>query len=191
MGFGYPLYKKLGITRNELKQLLIIKYYFENKTNQEISKELECHRANLTDWFKEFKIPFKEKNGKPRKKVIYKHPKRLPDGEAAFNNCYSNYRSKANYRNIEFNLDKDTFRKITSSNCHYCNCIPSMTIKAGKNSSTGCYIYNGIDRVDSNLEYNIDNIVPCCYICNVMKSSLSVDEWFNHMEKILKCQKKI
>lgn len=43
----------------------------------------------------------------------------------------------------------------------------------------------GIDRVDSSLEYSIDNVKSCCKACNYMKRSYSYTFWINHMRKII------
>jgi deoxycytidylate deaminase len=44
----------------------------------------------------------------------------------------------------------------------------------------------GIDRIDNNVGYTIDNCVACCRVCNWMKMQMDVDEWFDHMFTILK-----
>lgn len=57
-------------------------------------------------------------------------------------------------------------------------------------SSKPCYYcgelreYNGIDRIDSNIGYEDNNIVPCCEICNKMKSNYDLVFWLNHINKI-------
>lgn len=44
---------------------------------------------------------------------------------------------------------------------------------------------HGIDRVNSDLCYTISNIVPCCTRCNLMKGTLTQDEFIAAMSKIL------
>ena len=48
---------------------------------------------------------------------------------------------------------------ILSNSCEYC-CGPLP--KQG----------HGLDRVDSNLGYTKDNVVPCCNACNILKSNV-------------------
>ena len=43
---------------------------------------------------------------------------------------------------------------------------------------------HGIDRVDSDKGYFVDNCVSCCMWCNSMKSDLPVGEWLEHVMKI-------
>jgi hypothetical protein len=45
---------------------------------------------------------------------------------------------------------------------------------------------NGIDRVNSNIDYIVDNIVPCCIMCNFMKNTLDIATFISHITKIVK-----
>lgn len=109
---------------------------------------------------------------------------RLPYGESAFNNLFYQYIRSAKKRGYSFDLDKESFRKITKKNCHYCGGEPNRVIK-GQGKTSGDYIYNGIDRIDNSIGYIEDNIVPCCFICNSMKHTLSVEDFLKHIETIL------
>ena len=48
------------------------------------------------------------------------------------------------------------------------------------------YKYNGIDRVDNKIGYELDNCVSCCIKCNKAKSYFGQDEFLNHIKKIYK-----
>jgi hypothetical protein len=48
------------------------------------------------------------------------------------------------------------------------------------------YIYNGIDRVDSNIGYTLENCVPCCEAVNRMKMDLSKEEFIELCREISK-----
>ncbi len=109
----------------------------------------------------------------------------LEDGEAAFNNLYTSYKNRAIKSNKEFSLTKDLFRKLTKSVCYYCGEQPNQVIK-GLGKTSGNYVYNGLDRVDSSKGYSEDNIVPCCKTCNFMKLDHSKGEFLKHIEKIYK-----
>lgn len=85
-------------------------------------------------------------------------------------NRYNIYKKNAKKRNIDFQLTKEDFYKLTSLKCHYCGDINE---------------YNGIDRIDSNLGYIKENCVPCCEYCNKMKLNYSIDFWLNHIKKVL------
>lgn len=44
--------------------------------------------------------------------------------------------------------------------------------------------HNGIDRLNSSIGYEVDNCVPCCYICNRAKAQLDDKTFLNHITKI-------
>ena len=50
---------------------------------------------------------------------------------------------------------------------------------------------NGIDRMNNNIGYEISNVVPCCSVCNKMKSSLSKEEFLTQICKIYEQSSKV
>lgn len=44
--------------------------------------------------------------------------------------------------------------------------------------------HNGIDRVNSSIDYELNNIVPCCRICNTAKTVNSPDQFIEHSKRI-------
>jgi len=74
------------------------------------------------------------------------------------------------HRNIPFNLSNEDIISIIEKPCIYC----------GKQHS------GGIDRVDSMKGYELDNVVPCCAICNRMKNNYTLEFFKNHIKKIYK-----
>lgn len=110
---------------------------------------------------------------------------RLPPGEASFNNLLYQYKHSAERRGHLFELDEEFFRKITQQNCYYCKSEPNQ-IKKGQGKTSGDYVYNGIDRIDSTKGYTPTNVVPCCFICNNMKGKMNEKDFYRHIEKILK-----
>ena len=106
--------------------------------------------------------------------------RKLPPGEAAFNHLYKFFEIRTPKRNLVWALDKQTVRKLTSSNCHYCGAPPSHIKKA----AGGNYVYNGIDRVNNKLGYIPGNVVTCCGVCNKMKEKLGYGEFLKLIEII-------
>lgn len=100
----------------------------------------------------------------------------LPKGERAFNNTYYMYKYEAKSRNLVFEIDKDLFKKLTSSDCFYCGRKPSSYIKI-QNKKAGYYFYNGLDRVNNNVGYIKENVVTCCNWCNKMKIHHSLEDF--------------
>jgi hypothetical protein len=52
------------------------------------------------------------------------------------------------------------------------------------------YIYNGVDRVNNDFGYSIDNCVSCCKVCNRMKGKKTVAEFVAFCSAISDLQKK-
>lgn len=113
---------------------------------------------------------------KPSKKTEY--------GESAFKFLLSSYKSNSRNKGFTFELDEDEFRRMVKDNCHYCGNPPSTIIN--KKGLNGEYIYNGIDRLDSNLGYLKGNVVTCCKTCNYLKSNYSYEEFLSIIFKIYK-----
>ena len=99
---------------------------------------------------------------------------RRPLGEASFNCLYGSYKRNARIRDLSFELTREAFRAITSSNCYYCNEPPKRVHKQSIYHHGG-YKYNGIDRLDNNVGYTNENSLPCCFDCNVAKSTHDVE----------------
>lgn len=110
--------------------------------------------------------------------------KRKEYGECSFNGLYLRYKHNAISRNLKFLLNKEEFKTLTKQNCYYCGTSPSEITK-GK-TAYGEYIYNGIDRIDSSLNYTIDNCVSCCTICNKAKNNLTKEQFSNWIARLIK-----
>lgn len=108
--------------------------------------------------------------------------KRLSYGESSLNRAYRQYRRHAKDKNRNIELTKEEFRDISQKDCYYCGSSPSNISKDHR--SYGEFIYNGIDRVDNNLGYTLDNCVPCCIICNKAKSGMSQYKFLNWIKKL-------
>lgn len=97
---------------------------------------------------------------------------------------YNTIKNSAKHRNIPFYLNKDEIIKLIHKPCYYCG---SIDINIYRHKTTGEeYRYNGIDRVDSFKAYSIDNVVPCCIKCNISKQQMTMVEYIDHCEKVIK-----
>lgn len=86
------------------------------------------------------------------------------------------YKRHAEVRGFKWLLTRSDVENIINKNCYYCGSVPS-NIKKTKNSIGDGLRYSGIDRVNSNLDYTLDNTVPCCRICNYAKMNLPIQEF--------------
>jgi hypothetical protein len=104
--------------------------------------------------------------------------------KAPRNFVLSQYRHSAKRRNLVFTLTDEIFDTLIAGDCYWCGGPPSNrhTSDAGYSIS-----YNGIDRLNPDIGYDIENCVSCCAVCNFMKSDLTLEQ-FN--EKIVLIYKK-
>lgn len=139
------------------------------KTNS--IKSCSCHKRKQTILF----------NKTTKTKVAYN----------TFSAVWQSYKKGAKDRGLEYNLSKKIFYDLTQGNCYYCGTAPKQERKPRCKGKLNSYIYNGIDRKDSVLGYTVENCVPCCGICNKMKSSLSISDFIEKIEKIYFYTKKL
>lgn len=106
------------------------------------------------------------------------------NGHAARTSVLGGYKRHARNRNFVWDLTDEQFDQLTSSDCVYCGRPPSQVrvVKRG----VGAFTFNGIDRVDNKQGYTIDNVVPCCGLCNRWKSDMSHDDFVSHITTIAK-----
>ena len=83
-------------------------------------------------------------------------------------------------------LTREEFREITSRDCFFCGIKPLQIFSKGKKHRNGHYLHNGIDRINSSKGYINGNVLPCCEICNKAKRDLSLDEFLNWINRIIK-----
>lgn len=97
---------------------------------------------------------------------------------------YREYESHARQLCRDFDLDLDEFRAFVLGHCHYCGSVPRSKGKsAGVNAKRfgeQTFMMNGIDRIDNNIGYVSGNMITCCKRCNIMKGSLSYEEFLGH-----------
>lgn len=104
--------------------------------------------------------------------------------EVAKNSILLGYKASASRRGYKFNLSKEDFCFLVDQPCKYCGTLQSNSYEIS--SKKGIYKYNGIDRIDNNIGYEIGNVVTCCTTCNKMKLTLGIEDFFEHMQKIIK-----
>lgn len=82
--------------------------------------------------------------------------------------------NRAKSKNQIVELTEQDHSIITLLHCTYCN-----RFSIGEN-------YCGIDRIDSKLGYTKENSIPCCSMCNYMKTDFNQDEWLENIARIYK-----
>ena len=107
---------------------------------------------------------------------------RLDYGLSCMRRTIKQYKNSAKRRGISWNLTEDQFKEITQKVCSYCGAKPNNRTK--DKESFGDYIYNGIDRIDNNKGYSVNNIVPCCKSCNSTKGVASQKDFKARIKRI-------
>jgi hypothetical protein len=106
--------------------------------------------------------------------------------ESVYRFLYERYKTNAKSRNLNFELTRTDYDIIIKQNCYYCGSTPEIKQPKRKSGDLiGVPVpYNGIDRIDSSVGYEIDNCVSCCTRCNYMKSDTDVSLFVEHILKI-------
>lgn len=101
---------------------------------------------------------------------------------SSFNELFQIYRRNALKVGKIFFLSKENFRYLIEKDCYYC----ASKDRAEYKHKTGklAYKYTGIDRLDNSRGYSLNNCVPCCKICNFMKTTLSKNAFILQIIKI-------
>lgn len=78
-------------------------------------------------------------------------------------------------RSVErpFDLTIEQFLLLVTQNCFYCDKPPAQVMIA----ATSKFVYNGIDRIDNELGYNIENCVSACKECNLVKRNATFEQF--------------
>jgi len=132
------------------------------------------------------------KNGKLTSCGCHKYETaRLKYKQATYNSLYFQYKAGAKNRKLDFLLTKEEFRYLISDNCYYCHDLPDKKYRVHKSSriseewaEQNSIFCHGIDRVDNNLGYILNNCVTCCKSCNFAKHILNQNEFFDKIKKI-------
>jgi 5-methylcytosine-specific restriction endonuclease McrA len=106
----------------------------------------------------------------------------LPEGRSVRNRVLGYYKRGARLRGLSWDLSDDDFDRLISQPCHYCGQPPSLKKEIRSSATRLC---NGIDRVDSNLGYSPENVVPCCTPCNKAKGDMTYDEFMAWVARLL------
>lgn len=124
-------------------------------------------------------------NAKYAKKYRDEHPDKIKQINSRKKISYqvrcSYYKKRALNCGIPVELSDEQFYKLFDGICEYCGRKPDHTC------------LNGIDRVDNDLGYTINNCVSCCSLCNDMKCCMAAYVFIRrcqHIEKYISTKEK-
>lgn len=94
-------------------------------------------------------------------------------------------RGSARARKLVFDLELVDIRAVVFDLCFYCACAPVRQLEpTPRPYAEQTPMCHGIDRVRSDGGYTKDNIVPCCWRCNMMKFDAPVVDFLAHAARI-------
>lgn len=98
---------------------------------------------------------------------------------------FKSYKSGALIRDIPFDLTEEQFFAKTKRPCAYCGDEPSRAMFSHQKAKRGSKILrNGLDRVNNELGYTDTNTVPCCWLCNHMKGTMTSVEFIGRCRAV-------
>lgn len=110
----------------------------------------------------------KEEIKKSHAKYRVKHHKKILESKKLHRQTpkgiYSIYKGRAKQRNRIWDLSFEQFIAFWQQPCYYCN-VEIKTI--------------GLDRIDNQQGYYIDNVVSCCRNCNRAKKCMSQERFLS------------
>lgn len=83
-------------------------------------------------------------------------------------NRYKQYQYRCRSKNIVFCLSYTQFKILTKRDCYIC-----------KKSNA-----KGLDRIDNKLGYYWNNVQPCCFDCNRMKSDKTKQDFIKYLTRL-------
>ena len=109
----------------------------------------------------------------------------LDDFLSLRNRLYRRYKKGALDREYSFEITFEDMENLIYKNCFYCNQEPQehSSDERYKNGK-GIFKRNGIDRLDNNIGYTVNNCVPCCSRCNTIKMDASYSEFIEKISQI-------
>lgn len=90
------------------------------------------------------------------------------------------------YNDADCTITFDEFLLTSQQDCFYCDIAPSTAYNyfltessrsSEKAQNEGLFVYNGLDRIDSQQAHITGNVVACCYDCNRSKCDRTVEEF--------------
>lgn len=138
-------------------------------------KYAQENKEKIQQYQREYREEHKLSNAEYQKQYRIKNKDTLDEYKKSPHTRYKTYQRNAKSKQRNFDLSEAEFVDITKLPCVYCGAY-SDTYNGEP--------FNGIDRINSDLGYSIDNCVPCCAICNRMKLDMDVNIWFDKMKQI-------
>lgn len=181
---------KIDYTGHKFNRLTVLEYVSKGKYNNGKTRWLwkcQCECGNIC-YLRTYEITKgNRKSCGCYMKDFNKKNNTLPNFLSEKRTLFRCYKASARKRKIEFKLTFGDFCNLLDQKCHYCNREPKES--EAKRFKKG-FKYNGIDRVNNNIGYLLDNCVSCCGKCNSSKNNSNLKDWEKWIYDLYKAQKR-
>lgn len=173
-------YARRSRAKHKERRALDTKKWVER--NKEYSKQY--HKQYHKEWYQDNKekrdaqnIQWAKDNPESVKKIKDNFKQNNPEITAHYLKKYGatlrgKYRTMkggAFKRNYVVEISFEQFCKLVEKPCNYCGESEKRI---------------GVDRIDNTKGYTLKNSAPCCTICNMMKKTMTVKEFTEHISRI-------
>lgn len=137
------------------------------------SEDFYFHKGQLRSWCKVCEdIRTNDYYHKKMRDPVFRERKRIESAAARTKpkNLFRIYKHNASIRNLAWDLSFEQFMTFWQKPCFYCGIAVETA---------------GLDRVDNSKGYLLDNIVPCCKVCNYMKVDFSQAQFLEKCRQIV------
>jgi transposase len=107
--------------------------------------------------------------------------------ETPWNRIMHQVKGQAKSRGVSMKLSLEQIKLLAQMPCAYCGEPGSNRMQgraAGRTNGTERVRYNGLDQIVPCGGYDIDNVVPCCCICNDAKSDRSLTAFVTWLQSL-------
>jgi hypothetical protein len=138
--------------------------YYKTYRDKKLAEDPEAYRAHNNimhrDWVSRNQQRIQAMKAKYRKSIVFK---------------FKTLVSTSKKRNVPVNVEEAAeLQEMFLEPCHWCGFEPCEEESL-----------NGLDRLDANGSYSVENCVACCHACNMMKACQTPDEFICNIRKIV------
>lgn len=155
------------------------------KNNKKYWKwKVRCPNCNIDTWkFSNTLVGLKY----PCKRC-YDNSMKIFNESPAIKKAFLSLKNNAKARNIDVQITEKQFYNIAKNSCAYCGAEPIEKTPPKEWQKTT--FLNGVDRINNAIGYTIENCAPCCEQCNWAKKDLTIQEWNNWIDMLIKNRNK-
>jgi len=110
---------------------------------------------------------------------------RTQDDSVTKTKVFYGYVHSAKRRGYSWELTKEQFYDMVVKPCAFCAYQGTSVLRPPQAQPwASSFYYTGLDRVDNKQGYLLNNVQPCCKICNRAKSNLGLDAFLQWIKRI-------